>query len=253
MVQNNIFSLQRFQYVFRRFLVLNYKNMLIAFSAISGLLIFIAVLTSIGPRPVDQKSFIILSYIALFLGGFIVTSTAFSEMHKPEKSTHYLTLPASAFEKVFTSWLSTTVIFILFAISFFYAAWYVASTLAFFLTSTPFTAINFFDAKLWLMIGIYFAAQPIFFLGAIYFKGHNFLKTLLALFVISFAHSVFQTLFGMIVFGEMVFNNSFDGANWTGGEGFFLDLLHVLKIVGLYIIPPFLLIVSYIRFNEREA
>jgi hypothetical protein len=227
--------------------------MLIAFSAISGVLIFIGVLTSIGARPVNQQSFIVLSYISLFLGGFIITSTAFSELHKPEKSSHYITLPASGFEKVFTSWLSTSVIFVLVAVSFFYAAWYVTSVLAFFLTNTPMATINFIDAELWKIIGIYFAVQPVFFLGAIYFKGYNFLKTLLALFVISFAHSIFQTLFSLIVFGEMVFNNSFDNANWNGSGGFFLDLLGVLKIFGLYILPPFLLIVSYIRFNEREG
>lgn len=227
--------------------------MLIAFSAISGLLIFIAVLTSIGPRTIHQEAFIALSYVALFLGGFVITSTAFSEMHKPEKSAHYITLPASGLEKVFSSWLSTSVIFVLFAVSFFYVTWYVASLLAFSLTNTPFTSINFFDANLWKIIGIYFAVQPVFFLGAIYFKGYNFLKTLLALFVISIVHSIFQTLFGLVFFGELVFNNSIENANWTGGEEFFLNLLDIIKVFGLYILPPFLLIVSYIRFNEREA
>ena len=128
-----------------------------------------------------------------------------------------------------------------------------ASFLAYVLTNTPFETINFFDANLWKIIGIYFAAQPVFFLGAIYFKGYNFLKTLLALFVLSFIHSFFQTIFSLVFFGEMTFNNSFVEANWSGSEEFFLSILHILKVVGFYILPPFLLIVSYIRFNEREA
>jgi hypothetical protein len=252
MVHNDIFSLQRFQYVFRRFLFLNYKGMLIAFSAISGVLIFIGVLTSIGSSDIDKESFIILSYIALFIGGFIITSTAFSEMHKPEKSVHFITLPASALEKMFSAYLSTTIIFLFIATAFFYASWYIASVLAFLLTKTPFEPINLINAGFWRVIGIYLAAQPVFFLGALYFKGHNFLKTLLALAVISFVNSIFQALMSLLIFGNLIFNNGFQGSNWIGSEDFFPNLFNIIKIVGLYIMPPFLLIVSYIRFNERE-
>ena len=252
MVQNEIFNLQRFLYIFRRFLFLNYKNMLIAFSAISGVLIFIAVLTSIGDRNIDQESFIVLSYIALFIGGFIITSTAFSEMHKPEKSLNYIILPASAFEKVFSAYLTTTIIFLFVATAFFYASWYIDSALAFLLTKTPFETMNFFNAGFWKIIGIYLVAQPIFFLGAIYFKGHNFIKTLLALAVLSFVNSIIQSLLSLLIFGDLIFNNEIQGADWTGSEDFLLNLVSTIKIVGFYIIPPFLLVVSYIRFNERE-
>jgi hypothetical protein len=253
MTQNNIFSIQRFILFFRRHIYLNYKGWFIAFSSISGVLIFIAVLTSIGHSVIDQKSFIALSYISLFIGGSIITSMSFSEMHKPEKSIHYLSLPVSAFEKVLSTWLSTTVIFLFATIAFFYAAWYVASSMALLLTNTKFVALNLFDSGLWKILGIYLVIQPIFFLGAIYFRGYNFLKTLLTLFIISMAHSIFQSVVGLLVFGQAIFNGSMNGVNFTG-ETFFLEtVLPVLKIIGLYILPVFLLLVSYIRFNEREG
>ncbi|MBN1181744.1 MAG: hypothetical protein JXB49_05605 [Bacteroidales bacterium] len=250
MTHNDIFDLNRFQLFFRRHLFLNYKGMLTAFSAISGALIVIAVLTSIGSGILDQESFIVISYVSLFLGGAIITSVSFSEMHKPEKSIQYLSLPASAFEKIFSTWLTTTVIFLFVAVAFFYAAWYVASTLAFFLTDSSFVAINFFNAALWKIIGIYFVVQPVFFLGAIYFKGYNFLKTLLALFVISVFQSMFQTLMGLFIFGSPKF---FESSSWDG-LGYLEDtLLPIIKIFGFYVLPTFLLIVSYIRFKEREV
>lgn len=252
-MNNNIFGLQRFQLFFRRHIYLNYKGWLIAFSAISGALIFIAVLTSIGHGVIDQKSFIVLSYISLFIGGAIITSASFSEMHKPEKSMHYLTLPASAFEKVFSTWLSTTVIFLLATVAYFYAAWYIASGLAFLLTNTKFATLNLFDAGLWQIMGIYLAVQPVFFLGAVYFKGYNFLKTLLVLFVLSMFNSIFQSVTGLLVFGHAIFNGSMNDVNFTGEAYFMEKVLPAIKIIGLYILPVFLLVVSYIRFNEREV
>jgi hypothetical protein len=254
MTQNNIFNLQRFQLFFKRHLLLNYKGLLIAFSAIAGTLILIAVLTSIGRSVIDQQSFIVLSYVSIFLGGAIITSQSFSEMHKPEKSIHYISLPASGFEKVLSTWLHTTVIYLFIAVGFFYSAWYVACSLAYILTDTSFVALNLFDAGLWKIIGLYFVVQPVFFLGAIYFKGFNFLKTLLALFVIAVFQSMFQTLVSLIVFGEVITNSeNFNGASWTGSDFIENTFLPVIKIIGFYVLPAFLLVVSYIRFNEREA
>jgi len=254
MTQNNIFNLQRFQLFFRRHLFLNYKGLLTAFAAISGVLIVIAILTSIGSSIIDQKSFVVLSYVSIFLGGAIITSQSFSEMHKPEKSIHYISLPASGFEKVLSTWLHTTVIFLFIALGFFYTSWYIASSLAFVLTNTNFVALNLFDAGLWKILGIYFVVQPVFFLGAIYFKGYNFLKTLLALFVIMVFQSMFQSLVSLLVFKQVLFNSpNWDGTSWTGTDFMENTLLPIIKVIGFYVLPAFLLVVSYIRFNEREV
>lgn len=254
MTQNDIFSIKRFQLFFQRYLFLNYKGVFIAFASISGLLIFIAVLTSIGHSVISQEAFIVLSYVSYFLGGAIITSACFNELHKPEKSIHFLTLPASPLEKFATAYISTTVIYSFVAVAFYYIAYYVASLLAMMLTNTPLEPINFFDAELIRVMEIYFVAQSVFFLGAIYFRGHNFLKTLLSLFIISFAVSILQTLFSLMIFGDLIFSN-IDESNWNAkGNDYFMDtLLPMVKIIGLYMLPIFLLVVSYIRFNEREA
>ncbi len=252
MIQNDTFSLRRFQLFFQRYLFLNYKGVLIAFAAISGLLIFISVLTSIGHRGINQEAFIALSYVSFFLGGAIITSACFNEMHRPEKSIQFLTLPASQPEKFFAAYLSTTVLYILVAISFYYVAYYVASGLALMLTNTPLKPVNYFDASLAKIIGIYFIVHSVFFLGAIYFKGYNFLKTLLALFVVQFTANLLIWLFGIIVFGDVIFEG-FNKANFSGEEYFTDTLLPTLKIIGFYILPIFFLVVSYIRYNEREA
>ena len=252
MTHNDTFSLRRFQLYFQRYLFLNYKGVLIAFAAISGLLIFISVLTSIGNRGISQDAYIVLSYVSFFLGGAVITSMSFNEMHRPEKSIHYFTLPASQEEKFFAAYLSTTVLYVLVAVSFYYLAYYVASGLALMLTKTPLEPINYFDASLWKIIGIYLIMHSVFFLGAVYFKGYNFLKTLLALFVINFTSTMLQSLFSIIVFGDVIFSDIED-VNFSGEEYFTDTLLPTLKIIGFYILPTFFLVVSYIRYNEREA
>lgn len=248
------FNLHRFRMFLIRQLFLNYKGLLIAFASISGGLILIAVLTSIGSSLIDKQSFIVLSYISIFLGGAIITSQSFSEMHKPEKSIHYISLPVSGFEKVLSTWLYSSVIFVIIAIGFFYTAWYLASLLAFILTNTDFAALNLFKAGLWKIIGLYFVVQPVFFLGAIYFKGNNFLKTLLALFVIVVAHSLFQSLVGLIVFGSFFTNSqSLYQTTWSGTDFMENTLLPIVKVLGFYVLPVFFLVVSFFRFNEREV
>ncbi|MBN2485429.1 MAG: hypothetical protein JXB34_05620 [Bacteroidales bacterium] len=254
MEQNNIFNLKRFQFFFKRHLLLNYKALLTAFAAISGALIVIAVLTSIGSKAIHKESFVVLSYVALFLGGAIITSLSFSELHKPEKSIHYLTLPASGFEKVLSTWLHTSVIFLIVSVGFFYLSWYLASGLAFVITGSPLATLNLFSAGLWKIIGVYFIVHPYFFLGAVYFKGYNFLKTLLALFLLAVFQSMVQSVLSLILFGQQFFNSmNAMGPSFTGTDFLENTLLPILKILGFYIIPVFLLIVSYIRFNEREV
>jgi hypothetical protein len=253
MTQNNIFDLQRFQSFFKRLLFLNYKGLLTAFAAISGVLITIGVLTSIGSQVINQESFIVLSYISIFLGGTIITSLSFSELHKPEKSIHFLSLPASTFEKVLSTWLYTSIIYLFVAVSFFYAAWYVASALAFVLTKSSFVALNLFNAGLWKILGLYLVVQPLFFLGAVYFKGANFFKTLLALFLFVIFVSLFQTMVSLLVFRQAIFNSQNWPQTWNGDEFLKETFVPTIKVIGFYVTPVFLLVVSFFRFNEREV
>ena len=256
MTTNDIFDPKRFATFLQRYLYFNLKGILIAFAAICGVLIFFSVVSALfGGGGINQSMFVNTSCFALFMGGIIVTSMCFAELHKPEKSILFLTLPASRFEKVLAAWVSTTLLFIVATICFFHVAYFIASGLAFILVSAPFEAINLFDDGLWTALGAYWIAQPIFFLGAIYFKGFNFIKTLLTLFVIQFVIGLLVPFFGFIAFGDLFFGNGLNNFNWESGMSNLMSesLLSVLKFTGTVLFPLFLLIVSYVRFNEREA
>src|SRR5688572_27476939 len=46
---------------------------------------------------------------SLLIGGFIMTSLAFTDLSSPLKRSNYLALPASTFEKFLSMWLLTSV------------------------------------------------------------------------------------------------------------------------------------------------
>lgn len=255
MIHNDIFDFKRFLLFLQRYLVLNSKSILLALAAISGTLIITSVLTSIGGNGIRQSSFENTSYFSLFLMGLVFASMCFSELHRPEKSIQFLTLPASRFEKVLAAWLSTTVIFIVTAMAFFYVAYFIASGLAFVLTNSSFVAINLFNDGFWKTVGAYWIVHSVFFLGAVYFRGYNFVKTVLSVFVIQFVLGLLMAIFGFIVFKDVIFGSCLSNFKWDQNQSeFFTDIaLPALKITGSVILPIFLLIVSYIRFNEREA
>ncbi len=104
---NNIFDISRLSKFIQRQAVLNAPPMLIAAGAIFGMLLVVSILTGYyGPENMEGlKAFFL---VVFFFGGFILTSSIFSELHTPHKSYFYLTLPVSTLEKVVGSWILTS-------------------------------------------------------------------------------------------------------------------------------------------------
>src|SRR5437870_5174244 len=48
-------------------------------------------------------------FLILYIGGFIVTSMAFNELHDRNKAHYYLTLPCSNLERFLNKWLLTSI------------------------------------------------------------------------------------------------------------------------------------------------
>lgn len=255
MKRNDIFDLKRFLFFLKRYLFFNGKGTLTALAAMSGALIVVAVVTSLFGNSINDWMFLKLSRSFIFIGGLVLTSMSFVELHMPERAIQFLTVPASRFEKVLAAWLSTTVFFILAAVVCFSFASLFAGGIAYVLTGASFEVIPIVNDDFWQMLKLYWALHPIFFLGAVYFSGNNFMKTLLSLFVVHTICFVSAIAFGVIMLRDVVFNGNLNNSNFDFGTFAFLDnhFIPMLQFMGYYLLPIFLLVISYVRFNEREA
>ncbi|MDO1448579.1 hypothetical protein Q0590_20045 [Rhodocytophaga aerolata] len=243
---NNIFDIGRLTKFIQRQAVLNAPPILIAAGAIFGTMLIVSILTGYyGPENMEGlKGFFLFVF---FLGGFILTSNIFAELHTPLKSYFYLTLPVSTAEKLIGSWILTSPVYVV-----------VFSVIAYLIYLIPTIMVGnsypvpaFFDHDTFQAIGSYMVIQTVFFLGAAYFRKYNFLKTVLSLFLFQifiglYAGLLFWLLFGGGNVNDRDFDNGFKGSI----ENTVPQLAHVFF---WYILGPFLLVVSYFSLKEREV
>ncbi len=245
MNSNNFNSNRLFQFIQRQ-VFLNAPPMLIAAGAVFGTLLVISLLVAYygGGDLDDLRGFYLTVF---FIGGYIFTSNIFSELHTPQKSYFYLTLPVSTLEKTIGSWLLSalayTVVFQLFAAIIYLIVQLISGK------GPAFT--EFFNRDYMLAVGVYVVTQTIFFLGASYFRKYNFLKTLLALFIILVIIGLYAGGLGWLLFrGDNMNNNNFSGEFQFTVENV---IPRILKFVFWYIFAPFMLVVSYFSLKEREV
>ncbi len=233
----------------------NLYGLLIASASFAGALLMITLLAG-RSNPASLANIVPLYYVVLFVGGFVFTSNIFSELHSTQRSIPFLTLPVSSFERFANSWLLTAIIYPLLALLVF--------TLIIFL-SHLILGINFengafsavWSAEAIKIVWIYVITQSIFLFGAIYFRKHNFIKTLLSLFVIPNIIGLFLFIAGYLVFGTLNFGNSEFIHNSSLSPG--LETLitktipEVSKFAFNYLIIPFFLTLTWFGIKERQV
>lgn len=204
---SNNFQLQRVLLLVKRYFALNKKQWLVGFLSIAGFLIAISVpqyisrfinLTGGGFGSVQDTA--IFFYV---FGGLMLSSSVFSEIHKPTTSFQYFTLPATTGEKLAAAWLSVTLIYTLIA------------SAGILLLSIILEVLQSIDSGVWANFEIfnplsadflntavnYVYFQSVFLLGAVYFRNNHFLKTFLALiaffFLMFFILNVYMLVTGI--------------------------------------------------------
>ncbi len=250
----NQFSLERFALLIKRYAMFNLKSWLIGFGALAGVLIVVSALSIIFSAGVYRISgMVTLGQIFIFVGGLMITSMAYNEIHTPAKSQFYLTLPATAAEKLFSHWIVTSVIFVLLANVLLSAVLFLTSAIAYMSLSTPIEVFNPFTSENMTLMAIYLVVHSIFFLGALYFRKNNFLKTILSVFVIQTVINIFIVILAYLLIGKEGFQTDMQGFN-VGLTQFGTETFPLLmKILFFGILGPFCLLVSYFRLKEREV
>jgi hypothetical protein len=217
-----------------------------------GFLLFISLIKIVFGSPiVADSNFFGLTMPFFFAGGYVFTSTIFSELHKSNRGYLFLTLPASALEKLLASWLITSVLYVIASIFIIFLMNVILKVFS----GNVMPLFNLFQPSLLKSYAVYLVTQPVFLLGAIYFRGVNFLKTTLALFVIVFIVSIYSTVAARLIVVHNFSNiHAFDGNMPDNLMNFFENIFApTIKIIFWYCLAPFFMVVSYFRLKEREV
>ena len=260
MKATNIILPRRLLYLLKRDLLSNITTTLITFGAVTAVIYLISALTAYNRTPSDQLYFTLFTNL-LFIGGLIVTSMVFREMHRKETAQNYLLLPASNFEKFFSRLLISTVGFA--------AVTLVGLTLISYLSEGINTLIfkrhnqifNPFTKTVWMLMAHYFVAQSVYFLGAAYFRKHNFIKTINVIFLILILVSILGVLFFRIIYFD-IFDTFFgikDTSLMIQWDKISLapktidTLINIAKALYWLIPAPLFWTITYFRIKEAEV
>ncbi len=246
---NNIFSFKRTIRIIRKDMFSEYKNLLIWIVSSAGVMITISALSMLfqkyfGFAPIFAKYFHYVIYIILlFLGGFLVTSSMFKDLHDKSKNIYWLTLPGSTLEKVISRILISSILFV-FLLTTLYPLFATLSELFNqMLFGSRHEFFNPFTKKVLKLIPYFFVIQSIFFAGACTFRKHPFAKTLLSIALILIIISlIFSLLYRVLIGGSVVeideiskFQKNFAKILFWGG------------------VAPFFYVFSYFKLSEKEV
>ncbi|MFW6312463.1 MAG: hypothetical protein ACOC2N_01090 [Spirochaetota bacterium] len=203
----------------------------------------------------------------LFIGGYVVSSTAFAELHDPKSGVHYLMLPGSSLEKYLARLLLTSI------------GWTLAVLVGYIVMTGLSAAVAgiFFDTHpgvflparraIWGGIGTYLVTQSIFLFGSIYFRKVAFLRTALSTIVVAISLGLIY-LVAIRVFFAPAFIGAFEtvggveqmitGPNGVGITEFALEsvvpVFETLQRILLWVVTPvFFWIAGVLRLRETEV
>jgi len=255
METNKYLNINRLFYLIRRDLVINYKSFLIGIAAVGGFLLLLLLGDTYARGYLSYDPVIVTFYLFFFFGGLIFTSNMFSELHREDSSYRYLTLPASTLEKLISKWILSSIAFIIVSFVGIQLVILLGAVISTAFFEVEFHVINILKNEFLSGAAHYLVIQSIFFLGACAFKNHNFLKTLLAIFVVGAVVSIFSAGVAYLLPGKSIIVNPeyVSELEHLNSSGFLETISQINEIVKWYVIAPFFLIVSYFKLTERQV
>lgn len=251
----NYFNIRRFALLIKNDILKQYRTFLTAIGAVTGILLAIILLSH---KSSGFWNFHLVFYpLVLFIGGFILSSFTFAELHHPQKSYVYLTLPCSILEKFVCKFLLTSIGYIIISAVLFYLFSIIAAGLNMLLFKQTFPVFNPFDEVILQNIRIYMVTQSIFLFAAVYFKKNNLIKMILSLFLLSIVCSAFATLVLRLTYwdywdnGFLIFSNSSELG--FHAEPFFRKLSQIFEFLFWWIMAPYFWILGFLRLKETEV
>lgn len=261
---NNFFNYHRFVLLVKRQWIENRKLFLMALIILLGLGIFFyslntnwehGTLINLGGRTA-------IFYFSFFLAGSLFTNYILRDLADKNSSTSFLLVPASHFEKQLSALLYIFVVFpITFLIIFLivdYSFVLIGNGIMNDLKNKNGLTVNEMllaylktnEAKLDIMIPVWFCVQVFMMLGSITFIGWSYIKTGFAGFVIVFVIVLLIGLMQKLLLDDL--------SNKLGETHNFQiiptrDMLYNYVMFGLrYALTPLLLVIAYFKLKEKQ-
>jgi hypothetical protein len=249
------FSFERFKQVLYRTLVLNKKQLILgSVGAMVGLFVFWCLMMIFDSDAVVlEKTVIMLSTgTALYqIVGYIFTASIFNELHKNETASRFLTLPATTAEKLSAAWGVTYLLYTIGAIAILTLALFLSNISGqLFYNSDPLNMATLAQIYLNITLLFYLVFNSVFLLGAVYFRGNNFLKTVFTFFLFLIGFVVLSTIVAYLLGAtnfNLYFSNQFNITSDGDFNRFLTTLLYTLPLTALF------LAFSYFRLKNRQV
>ncbi len=255
-------NLRRLGLLLRRDFSSGYKTVLIAMLAVGGFVLLVSVLSTFSGEggPIHTMLYIQL----LFIGGLIVTSLTFRELHLNGQSVFYLTLPGSSLEKFLSKLLVTSVGYAFGSLFFYTAVSSAAEGINRAIFGYGHAFLNPFQREIMMAIAVYLICQAVFLVGSIYFRKLAFVKTALYLVLFSIFVSVLVGVTGYIIFRDYADGGNINlepYMNELGRSGALQTMIGPLaerfwvaaKALFFSAVAPVCWIISYLRLREKEV
>jgi hypothetical protein len=244
----NGFDTKRLINFLRREMTLSGNSFKVSAGSVFGVLLVISLYTGYY-RPQSTTTLPKIYLFTLFLCGLVFTSKIFAELNNRQKAYAYLTLPVSTAEKLVGSWLLSspafTILFFIISLILYLIACLTGSSM------NVYTQI--FDLYVWKSIATFLVAQSIFFLGAIYFRKNNFMKTLFALFLLLFFIMMIPGLYSGFMFRIVWGQKGESGITTVFDNDLMESLSKVISFAFWALLGPFMLLISYYKLKERRV
>lgn len=172
---NDIFSINRFWLLVRGKVISSYREMFTVSAAIGSITIIFSLIMG-----EDSDFYTQWFGFLLLVGGVILSSRAFGDMHDKTRNQAYLLLPASSLEKMIAALFRVTIGFIVYLMVFMTAISFLAEAFKLVFWRETYSMFNPFETDVWQIITKYIFVQSFFFLGAAWFKKTHLAKTILA-------------------------------------------------------------------------
>jgi hypothetical protein len=247
----NEFDRHRFLRLFNNDFLQQWKKIWIATLALVGMGL-IAYLTNVDPQQVTEPAiYKVLFPIALIGGGLVFTSTIFADLHHPLQRFHYLTLPCSNLERFLSRYLLSAPLYYFYVLICYAMFDWMAALIAQALMDRSAAAFAPFEAQIWQVTLAYFLLHALMFCGAIYFRSHAAIKTVLAVVLIGFGLVVVQ-LVAVRIFYWSYFTSFFKPAR-TGLPAPFIEASPPFLTIGGFVLCVWVLFIAYRCLREHEV
>ncbi|OFX89963.1 MAG: hypothetical protein A2W99_08630 [Bacteroidetes bacterium GWF2_33_16] len=248
---NKYFNIKRFANLVKRELHSNMKRNLLIIGAMFSIFTISAFLVfELGEEITSEitfEKFHSMVFLGmLFTGGAFLASFSFIELRNKINAHFYLLTPGSSLEKLLVNLLISLVGFIVFMMLFYFLYSQVFNWIVSAIFGYQFSNVDFLHEEVISSIQVFISVHSIFLLGAISFKKYPVILTPIFIFLVNITLFGFVRLVGFAVFGD------FDIDNQLFSKEIFDKLNLYSKIIIIYIIPPVLWFVTYLKLNEKE-